>query len=139
IAGLIDIVSSIINYLRTPSRVHVNNEEETEDIQSIIPVGRRTGSSKSTLANVLSGGENFAEIAGSSIGIGNTSELSNDEKNCAFSGTIGNCQKFEEKKTCDEDIKNYSMNIKKKYYKVIKNSIHVDNPSIQSPHYRDGA
>ncbi|CAG8777934.1 23389_t:CDS:1, partial [Gigaspora margarita] len=53
------------NHLRTPSGVHANNEEEIEDVQSIIPVGR-TGSGKSTLTNVLSGGEKFAEIAGSS-------------------------------------------------------------------------
>ncbi|CAG8453303.1 5108_t:CDS:1 [Racocetra fulgida] len=199
---------------RTPIGVAVSNKEKTDDIQSIIIAGR-TGSGKSTLANVLSNNNKFAEVAGSTsgtkriqseifewkgnkyrvidtVGIGDTAELSNDEKMSLFlelleivrkhnvvqiifvykdrfeeyqikalekvntlfkiygSNSISkhialvctNFDQFENKKACDQDIKKLHGECKNKSAaELIKNCkhIHVDNPSICSPHYRDGA
>ncbi|CAG8638064.1 3813_t:CDS:2, partial [Dentiscutata heterogama] len=117
VISLASIARLIIEHIRTPFEVHVYNKEKVKNIQSIILVGRK-GSSKSALANVLLDKEKFAVVDGSSsgtkeiqgvdfkwkrskyylidtVGIGNTSGLSDNEKIALFQNL---CQTIEENK-----------------------------------------
>ncbi|CAG8578596.1 P-loop containing nucleoside triphosphate hydrolase protein [Gigaspora rosea] len=101
-------ISFLFEVYRTQHKVTISNQKkDKKDVQSIILVGR-TGAGKSTLANVLSNDDKFAEIPGSAsgtkdiqisevfewngkkyrvidtVGIGDTAELSNEKKISLF-------------------------------------------------------